>query len=204
MMNAMTSKAEHLQVRIYQSLDELETLVPAWEELLSAYPMSTTFSTWEWLSAWWRAFSNGRELMVLSFFGPNSQLVGLAPLCIEQHPVTPGLSLRLVRLMGDGSHDSDNLDLPVRCGWEEMMVEGLLSYLRRHKIWDVAEFNTLPPTSPVLRELTQKLRRIGWTITQRELAASAISLPNKFNSYFQQLSSEDQKNLGCYTPRLDT
>jgi CelD/BcsL family acetyltransferase involved in cellulose biosynthesis len=199
----MTSKAEPLRIRVYRNLDELESLLPSWQELLAAYPLATTFSTWEWLSAWWRAFGNGRELLVLSFLGPNSELVGLAPLSIEPHAFVPGLPLRLLRLMGDGSHDSDNLDLPVRCGWEEMMVDGLLSYLRRHKSWDVAEFNTVPPNSPVLGELIQKLRGSGWTISRRERAASAISLPNSFNTYFQQLSSEDRKNLGRYTRRLE-
>src|SRR5438270_5448446 len=64
----MTDEDESLQVRSYRTLEELQNLQPAWEELLSSYPLATTFSTWEWLSAWWHAFGKGRELLVLAFF----------------------------------------------------------------------------------------------------------------------------------------
>src|SRR5216683_2679850 len=119
----MRGEVADLTVRVYRDLDDLQTLVPAWEELLSAYPLATTFCTWEWLSSWWRAFGGGRQLLVLAFYDPSqcdhSQLVGLATLSLERHRLAGLMSLRKIRLMGDGSGDSDSLDMPVRPGWEE-------------------------------------------------------------------------------------
>src|SRR5208283_3106889 len=105
---------QDLRIRVYQDLDDLQTLRPAWEELLSEFPAATVFSTWEWLAPWWRAFGNAQKLHVLAFHDESWRLVGLAPLALGTRPVAAGLTIRLLRLMGDGSQDSDNLDLPVQ------------------------------------------------------------------------------------------
>src|SRR4051795_13180532 len=117
-----------LQVRAFRKLDELYALRSAWEDLLSAYPLSTTFSTFEWLSCWWRNFGRDQDLLVLAFFEKNA-LIALAPLSIKHERIVGGLTLKLLRLMGDGSKDSDNLDIPVRPGYEARLVGALLTYL---------------------------------------------------------------------------
>ena len=205
----MSAETLGLQVRAYRDLDDLQTLVPAWEELLSAYPLATTFCTWEWLSSWWRAFGAGRQLLVLAFYDPSqcgrSQLVALATLSPVRHRVVGPVSLKKIRLMGDGSGDSDNLDMPVRPGWEERFAGALLHYLEEQKgVWDFCELNTLPPESPAADSLLRYLQKHGWTALQHLRVASAISLPDNWETYLQQLSSEDQKNLGRYTRRLET
>ena len=82
---------DKLALRVYESLEALQALLPAWEELLSEFPAATIFSTWEWLAPWWRAFGAGRNLMVLGFFDSNEKLVGLAPLAALSERVGPGL-----------------------------------------------------------------------------------------------------------------
>ena len=204
----MSAETHGLQVRAYRDLDDLQTLVPAWEELLSAYPLATTFSTWEWLSSWWRAFGGGRQLLVLAFYDPSqcdhSQLVALATLSLERHHVVGPVSLIKLHLMGDGSGDSDSLDMLVRPGWEERFAGALLHYLEEQKgVWDFCELNTLPPESPAADSLLRYLQKHGWTALQHLRVASAISLPDNWETYLQQLSSEDQKNLARYTRRLE-
>ena len=196
------SPIQDFDLRVYRSLDEMRPIVPAWEELLKNYPLTTTFSTWEWLSAWWRSFAKDQELLVLALFH-GGQLVGLAPLSISRHRVS-GASLRLLRLMGDGSADSDNLDLPVRRGWEERFTRALLAYLGKHRnLWDLCRFDTLPPGSPMLQHLEKALKGKGWLSFQYRRPASAIPLPDSWDAYLQQLTSEDQKNLVRYMRRLE-
>ncbi len=79
-----TSARRSLQVRAYESLQDLQSLRPAWDDLLSAIPDASTFSTWEWLAPWWRAFGGGQQLMVLACFDESSRLVGLAPLALQR------------------------------------------------------------------------------------------------------------------------
>jgi CelD/BcsL family acetyltransferase involved in cellulose biosynthesis len=192
-----------LSLHAYTNLDELNALRPDWDELLSQYPAATTFSTWEWLSCWWRCFGHNRQLLTLALFDSGS-LVGLAPLSIFQER-TGWLSLRVIRLMGDGSGDSDNLDLPVRPGFERAFAEAILHYLRqRRNLWDVGLLNTLPSCSPVAESMREILRSSSWKVFEHSSKSSAISLPESWELYAETLSSEDRKNLARYTRRLQT
>ena len=200
----MTSNADPLQVCVYRDLSELEKLAPAWEALLSVYPLATTFCTWEWLSAWWRAFGGDRELLVLGFFARNSELVGLAPLSLERQPLGVGPSLRLMRLMGDGSGDSDNLDMPVRPGCEQQVTRNLLEFLRTQAPpWDVCAFNLMNPESPVAQCLLDCLRIDRWPVFTSELPWSVIRLPATWESYLKILSPKERGKLGTRTRRLE-
>jgi CelD/BcsL family acetyltransferase involved in cellulose biosynthesis len=193
----------NLSLRTYENLDELSALRPAWDELLSHYPLATTFSTWEWLSSWWGAFGKNRQLLTLAFFDSGS-LVGLAPLSISTES-TRWLSLNVLRLMGDGSGDSDNLDLPVRPGFERVFAESIVRYLRQRKrMWDVCLLNTLPPDSLVAGCLAEILSSPRWTFFAYSSKSSAVSLPESWDLYVQTITSEDRKNLARYTRRLQT
>jgi CelD/BcsL family acetyltransferase involved in cellulose biosynthesis len=199
---------EPLEVRTYRSLEELEALRENWNELLECYPLATTFSTLEWLIPWWRSFGQSfgkdQQLLVVGFFDEASQLVALAPLALARLRVAPAVSLRLLRLMGDGSHDSDNLDLPVRAGFEERVAEALLHFLENQRaLWDFCELNTMPPESPAANALRQLLERKKWIVEQNDRPASAIALPATWEEYLKQLSSKERGKIGLRTRRLE-
>lgn len=192
-----------LKVQASDSVGSLESLRADWDRLLADFPHATTFSTLEWLLPWWRAFGRDDRLRVLSFSDPSSSLVGLAPLALIRHSVS-GMSLRVLRLMGDGSGDSDNLDLPVRPGFEESFASALLAHLEKpEERWDFCELNTLPASSPAAAAIVHAAKQRGWPAFQYPRAASAITLPGNWEAYLQRLSAEDQKNLARYTRRLE-
>jgi len=195
--------ADFLRLQAYRDLNELAELRPSWDELLSEYPLSSTFSTWEWLASWWEAFGKNQRLLVLAAFDPASRLIGLAPLSISLQPFGRFLLLRVLRLMGDGSGDSDNLDLPVRPGFENDFAEAIARYLQQQKHeWDVCHLNTTPPNSPVACCLTAFLKASGWIVCEYSRICSAIPLPETWEEYLRRISNEDQKNLTRYTRRL--
>lgn len=193
---------EALTIRTFRRLDELGELSTAWDELLLEYPLATTFSSMEWLTSWWQSFGDGRQMLVLALFDSESHLVGVAPLSIVRERVGP-FSLRALRLMGDGSGDSDNLDLPVRPGFEKSFAEAVLQYLdqRRHE-WDLCQLNTMPPGSPVARAIVELLKP-SWVLFEYSSVCSSIPLPDGWDEYLQRLSSEDRKNLERYRRRLE-
>jgi CelD/BcsL family acetyltransferase involved in cellulose biosynthesis len=192
-----------LSLRTYDSLTQLEALRPAWEELLSNYPPATTFSTWEWLSSWWSCFGRNRRLLVLALFD-SGRIVGLAPLSISAERLG-WFWFRVLRLMGDGSNDSDNLDVPVLPGHERAFAESVLTYLRQHRReWDICQLNTLPFASLGVSCLIELLRSSSWTFWEGLSDTWAVELPASWDLYSQILSSEDRKNLVRYTRRLQT
>ena len=203
-MNTNTPADQALQVRVYRELEDLQALQPAWEALLASYSPATTFSTFEWLVPWWRSFGKNQKLLVVGFFDADSSLVALAPLSLTRIRLARTISLRLMRLMGDGSNDSDNLDLPVRAGFEERFAESLLHFLERERSsWDFVELNTMPPQSPGANALLRLLEREKWVSIEKRRPTSVILLPATWKDYLRQLSSEDQKNLTRYARRLE-
>jgi CelD/BcsL family acetyltransferase involved in cellulose biosynthesis len=193
-----------LELRVYDTLDSLSTLQPAWDHLLSEFPTATTFSTLDWLVPWWRAFGNGQQLKVVTFFDSTSRLVAVAPLSLTTHRAAGGVKLKLLRLMGDGSQDSDNLDLPVVPGFEDRFAESLLEFLEgQRNSWDFVEFNTLPPQSPGANALQKLLGRKKWASSEGQRPSCSIALPGTWEEYGRLLSAKERGKIGLRTRRLE-
>lgn len=192
-----------LEIRTYRSLDELQTIGASWEELLANYPQATTFSTPEWLMSWWRSFGKDQELLVAGFFA-DSRLIALAPFSLTLFRAARTIHLRQLRLMGDGSKDSDNLDLPVRPGFEDRFAASVLDFLESERnSWDFGELNTLPPQSPGANALRQLLGRKKWVAIEKQIPASAIALPATWEEYLQGLSAKERGKIAYYSKRLE-
>jgi|HubBroStandDraft_1064217.scaffolds.fasta_scaffold09613_3 CelD/BcsL family acetyltransferase involved in cellulose biosynthesis len=194
---------QKLNVRVLTTLESLEELRPAWEELLSQYPQSSIFSAWEWLAPWWRAFGADQQLHVLAFEDLSSRLVGLAPLSISVH-ADLGKKWKALRLMGDGSGDSDNLDVPVVPGCADRVALQLLRYLEHQSsLWDFCEFNTLPAESWVANRLMSLLEEKGWSYSTGQTPRCSVSLPGDWEAYLAELSSKVRKNYKYYHRKFE-
>lgn len=195
--------ANRLEIRTYRSLEELRTIEAGWKELLANYPLATTFSTPEWLVSWWRNFGKEQELLVVGFFA-DSCLVALAPFSLTPFRVANTMSLRQLRLMGDGSKDSDNLDLPVKRGFEDSFAASLLDFLESERnSWDFSELNTVPPQSPGIQAFQRLLGRRKWVAIEKKRPASAIILPPTWEEYLLQLSAKERGKITYYGKRLE-
>jgi len=193
-----------LHVRVYDSLSSLEPLLAAWNQLLQEVPTASTFSTWEWLLSWWRAFAADRKMHFVAFFDAHEELTGFAALYFADYRVFAGYRLRQLRLMGDGTQDSDNLDLIARPGCEHLVATALLEHLESsRKSWDFCALNTLPSYSPVAQVLLPQLQLRKWPYFTSERLGCVIDLPKDWESYRKQLSYNERGQLGKYMRRLE-
>ncbi len=203
-VNVSEKRTKSLQLRVFETLDDLESLRPQWDDLLREFSGATTFSTWEWLAPWWRAFGEHRQLLVLAFFDESSRLVGLAPLSVEKRKASSLVELRALRFWGDGSGDSDNLDFPVRPGDEDEIAGAFLDYLvKESNRWDYCELNTTPENSVVGNCVWHNLRHRGWTAYSHQQAGSAIQLPDTWEAYLTQLSGKERGKVAYRAKRLE-
>jgi len=194
---------QNLTIVVHDSLESLERLRPEWETLLGEYPPSTVFSTYEWLAPWWRAFGSGDRLLVLAFRDASSALVGLAPLAVAVRRAFP-VSLRVLRLMGDGSHDSDNLDLPVRPSYEEAFRRSLFDWMHQNSgRWDVCELNTLPADSSVGTRLPADLAKRKWKCVTATRAQTVVELAETWEAHLKGISSKERGKIGLRARRLE-
>jgi CelD/BcsL family acetyltransferase involved in cellulose biosynthesis len=131
-------------------------------------------------------------------------LIGIAPLAISTFSIGKIFSLRLLRLMGDGSKDSDNLDLPVRAGFEDSFAAALLHFLENErKSWDFCALYTLPPSSPGANALRKLIEQKQWIVNESWTPTSAVPLPVTWEDYLKQLSSKERGKVGLRARRLE-
>ena len=183
-----------LSVREIRHWDEMERLRPEWNRLLQANRALGLFATPEWLRPWWHAYGSGRELRVLVMKG-DAGVVAIVPMYIERaRPLLP-ISIRRLRLIGDGSGDSDDLDITVQPGYEEAVVDSILAWARTSD-WDVCELNCVSPRSSVLPLLRERIAKAQWKYTVSEKAMVAVPLPATWEEYLKQLSSKERGKVG--------
>jgi CelD/BcsL family acetyltransferase involved in cellulose biosynthesis len=188
---------------LHSSLESLDALRVEWDALLEQYAGATPFCTWEWLATWWRAYAQNDRLLVLAARDASAALIGLAPLALSTER-SCGVALRTLRLMGDGSHDSDNLDLPVRPGSEAEFSQALINWIREHsREWDVGRWCTLPAQSPVGGRLLADLQALGWNVRTSTRPHTVLALPETWEGYLKGLSSNERSKIGRRMRRVE-
>jgi CelD/BcsL family acetyltransferase involved in cellulose biosynthesis len=191
-----------LAARTFTSWQEWESLSADWRRILRDTAGLTIFSTPEWLGAWWKAFGQGRQFIGYSLANAGGEVIGLAPLYLDNAKERGPNGLKRLRLVGDGSGDSDNLDLIFRSGDEAACSEALLARLALEQEWDICELNTLNVDSNIARAMLSSLRSLKWPVLLSERPSSAVTLPDSWESYLRQLSREQAGGIERYTRRL--
>lgn len=192
-----------LQIRTIRTWNELEAIRPAWESILEGAEALTIFSTLEWLGAWWKAFAKDKELFAPVFSNSDHEIVGVVPLYVDLVDPAFPIRVRRLRFVGDGSEDSDNLDLIFRPGYEASCAQALLSWMSANSNWDLCELNTFPFDSAGLPSFVSELKRHKWTFRRLERPRSTISLPDTWESYLKQtISKKENAKIGYYTNKL--
>ena len=127
-----------MQVMEVDSWDAHPGLLSAWNDLVAASAADSIFLTHEWLTSWWDAFRADRELKLIVCTEGDGEVVGVIPLYRTRVRTELRYPLELLRLVGDGTFDSDNLDVIARRGYEDRVVGALLfaSRTRRSRVCD--------------------------------------------------------------------
>src|SRR5207237_9354185 len=109
--------------------EQLQEQIPASEAIMRDNASLSIFSTPEWLGSWWKAFGSSKRMHALAFSIKDNSLVGLALFYFDEiHSPVFGKLTRL-RLVGDGSGYSDNLDLIFQPGLERVCSPAPVSCL---------------------------------------------------------------------------
>jgi CelD/BcsL family acetyltransferase involved in cellulose biosynthesis len=191
------------RLAVCSSLESADPLRPRWDALLQEYPCTTPFCTWEWLAPWWRAYARDDRLRILVMGDGTAAPAGLAPLALSSRAMG-GLPLRVLRMVGDGSHDSDNLDLPVRPGHEAEFSRALLDWMQQHaREWDVGQLYRLPDHSPMANRLEEDFAARGWKSRVWREGHCVIELPATWEAYLKMLSSKERGKVGIRARRLE-
>jgi hypothetical protein len=153
--------------------------------------------------SWWRAYGDNKELCVLIFTDPQAGVVGVAPLYRERRNFLGIANLRVLRLMGDGSGDSDDLDFIVKPGYAAEVAKAFLDWMKE-TLWDVCELDCLSSRSEVAALLQDELGVLGWKRANSHRPAVRIKLPETWPQYLKQLSAKERGKVGIRLRRLES
>lgn len=202
-MHPASTDTAALELRAFQTWEEIRELRPAWEALLTESASQTVFLTWEWLKPWWDAYGTSRRLLFLTGWDSDRRLAGIAPLYRSRREAG-ATAVEVLQLLGDGSTDSDNLDFIVQRGKESAFLRAVLDWLAQHSAdWDILELNTVPEQSPVAMALQNELSERRWHCWRRETDHDVIPLPSTWDAYLERVSKNMRSSISTKLRRLE-
>ena len=185
-----------------RSWDQLSERIPGWQAILRENPSLSIFSTPEWLGSWWKAFGSDKKMLAFAFSTNDKELVALAPFYLDCLRSPLFGKLAHLRLIGDGSGDSDNLDLIARPGFEESCAQDLLCQLGKNQNWNICSLHTMAADSVVVKALQHELDKAKWPFFLGTSPSSAIQLPGSWAQYVEQLSPTFRPLVTRYPRKL--
>lgn len=192
-----------LSIRVIESAAELEGIRADWNHLLQQVPTASIFSTPEWLLPWLAAYGDRCKPLVIAFRDGTGAMIALAPLALTTRRAAMR-KLSVLQFLGDGSGDSDNLDILAMPGCEREVVSALLDFLATgQQRWDIASLDTMPADSPISHAFMLELQGRRWSQLVERGTCCAVPLPTTWELYLQRISSKEREKIRYLSRRLE-
>ncbi|MGZ8274218.1 MAG: GNAT family N-acetyltransferase [Burkholderiaceae bacterium] len=178
--------------RIIRSTAEFEGARDAWSALLAESVDANVFMSHEWLFAWWTAYQPDAELVIV-VAEDRGRVRGIAPLMI-QTITRGGIRTRWLRFIGDGTGETDHINLLTPVTERARVLEALLGGIAAID-WDVAEFNQVPEASANTEDLMRWMDASGLQFTVSSSPCPIRRLPASHEALLSTLPSRLRTSL---------
>jgi CelD/BcsL family acetyltransferase involved in cellulose biosynthesis len=185
-----------MKVECIRDLESLEKLKDTWNELLFSSEQNCIFLTHEWISSWWKCFSEDNSLEILIFKDEEGSLAGVAPFMIKN---------KILRFIAS-QEVSDYCDVITLKERREEFHENLLSYFKKNYS-DVAkiELMNIKASSPTLSFLPRLAPEHGFSASCNEAeVAPLLELPSSYEYYIKGLSKKNRHELRRKLKRIES
>ena len=178
-----------------------ERLVSAWRELLTKATEPSVFLSPEWVGAWWRAYGEGRQALLLAAWDDRERLSGVAPLYRRRLRLVGVPGPRVIAVMGDEGVGSEYLGVLVRPDRQREFLAALATSLEGE--WALADLRGLREAGSLVRELPECLGSREPSRVHRESEpCSLIPLPRDYEAYLASLAPKFRSTLRHRTNKL--
>jgi CelD/BcsL family acetyltransferase involved in cellulose biosynthesis len=179
-----------MEINDYSDFISLEE---RWNEVLQRCN-HTIFSTWEWLSTWWKHFGNNKKLVLL-LAEENDKIIGIAPLMYSVHAMF-GLRRGKIEFIGTPHSDYNNF---IITGKNEECMKLFIDYLYNFpEKWDCIDLIDIPENAeclPFLTKISKNLKLIH--------KCPYSPLPESYETFLKSLSSNKRKYIKNGIRRLE-
>ena len=183
-------------------MNDFQSIKDKWQTSLNKSLDNNVFSTWEWLSTWWKYFGKAKRLVILLVEEKNDVLA-IVPFMLSKYKFLRCGTLRKISFVGSPESDYNTFILQKK---EVKIIEAFFDYLNNYIDWNYLELECLPETSVsanllrrISREKTYKKwdERVHWVCPY-------VSLPRSMNTFMKkQLGRKTRKNLRRYLRKLE-
>jgi CelD/BcsL family acetyltransferase involved in cellulose biosynthesis len=196
-----------MKVECLGDSESLEELKDKWNELLFSSEQNCIFFAHEWISSWWKCFSEDNSLEILVFKDEGGSLAGIAPFMTKggldkSSPYNKGRILRFIA----SEEVSDYCDFITLDGRREEFYENLLSYLKtNYSDIKKIELMNLQSSSPTLNFLPGFAPKYGYSSSCSESeVAPLLELPSSYEDYMKGLSKKCRHELRRKLRRMES
>ncbi len=196
-----------MKIECIRDSESLEGLKDSWNELLFSSEQNCLFFTHEWISSWWKSFSEDNSLEILLFKDEKGNLVGIAPFMTkgglgESSPYNKGKILCFIA----SQEVSDYCDVIVHNEKREEFYEGVLDYLKaNYPDVEKIELMNIKASSPTLSFLPRLATGHGYSSSFDETeVAPMLELPSSYEVYLASLSKKNRHELRRKLRRVES
>jgi CelD/BcsL family acetyltransferase involved in cellulose biosynthesis len=185
-----------MKVERIRDSKSLEGLKDSWNELLFSSEQNCIFLTHEWISSWWKCFSEDNSLEILLFKDEEGNFSGIAPFLIKN---------KILRFIAS-QEVSDYCDVFTHKEKREEFYENLLNYLKTNYT-DVEgiELMNLKASSPTLSFMPRLAPEHGYSSSFNETeVAPLLELPSSYEDYMVSLSKKNRHELRRKLKRIES
>ena len=190
----------HLTIRV-RALDDskdLEGLQHNWNTLLASTD-NPIFSSWEWVTCWWKHYGEDRRLRVLVAENGH-KAIAIAPLILSNYKCMKFGKLRKIEFLGTPQSDYNNLILSEN---EPECARLFVQHIESLHDWDHLELKDVLEGSTSARLLCDHSVTSPWRLERRVLTlAPYIRLPSTFEELMSRLGSVMRHNIARRERRL--
>lgn len=173
-------------VRVIRGEDDFAALEERWNLLVARAADANTFLTHQWLYTWWCAYRPRADLRIV-VAEKEGRLCGIAPMMLTREG---GISraLRRLRFVGDGTSETDHMNLIADAADREAIVDALLDGIEALP-WQLAHFSQMPERSENTHQLLRRAAANGWFTETWAVPCPRNVLPDSADELMKALPS---------------
>jgi CelD/BcsL family acetyltransferase involved in cellulose biosynthesis len=183
--SANQKDVRRLKVVEIDNLSGFLALKEKWNDVLIRCD-NNVFSTWEWLTCWWKHFGKNKRIHILLAEEKNN-IIGIAPLMYSIYSM---FGLRQGKIEFLGTPNSDYNDFLLAAKSDEcikLFVDQLNTQLDKWSCIDLTDIPQKSKTLSVLSTMTRNLKPVH--------KCPFTSLPKSSNAYLQSLPRKHRREL---------
>ena len=184
------------RVNVLRSESQWDALEPEWNDLLSRCRRASFFCTFEWLRPWWRHHRTEDDSLHLITVREAGRLMGIAPMFRRQTRILGVLVLDQVMFIGDGSGDSEYLDIVTDDTATDAVLDHILARLASDESgWQVARFSLMNRESPTVAALRRMARSRELSLSSQLFSCLRVPLADSWDVYLKAVGKRQRRTI---------